>query len=90
MEQLYPFPLKAMGDLLSRFPGAEIVWCQEEPQNMGAWTFVEPRLHTVLDGLGAKVAVRYAGRAASASTATGLMSKHIAQRNQFLEEALGA
>jgi 2-oxoglutarate dehydrogenase E1 component len=50
---------------------------------------VEPRLHAVLDGLGAAKAVRYAGRPASASTATGLMSKHIAQRNQFLEEALG-
>jgi 2-oxoglutarate dehydrogenase E1 component len=90
VEQLYPFPLKAMGDLLSRFPRAEIVWCQEEPQNMGAWTFVEPRLYAVLDGLDAgKRMVRYAGRAASASTATGLMSKHVAQRDQLLEEALG-
>ena len=50
VEQLYPFPLKAMGELLSRFPAAEIVWCQEEPQNMGAWTFAEPRLDAVLDG----------------------------------------
>jgi 2-oxoglutarate dehydrogenase E1 component len=90
VEQLYPFPLKAMGDVLSRFPGAEIVWCQEEPQNMGAWSFVEPRLCAVLDGLNTgRRTVRYAGRAASASTATGLMSKHVAQRDQFLEEALG-
>ena len=91
VEQLYPFPLKAMGDLLSRFPSAEIVWCQEEPQNMGAWTFAEPRLYAVLDGLssGGKRGVRYAGRPASASTATGLMSKHVAQRDQFIEEALG-
>ena len=90
VEQLYPFPLKAMGDVLSRFPAAEIVWCQEEPQNMGAWTFVAPRLETVLEGIGAgKKPVRYAGRAASASTATGLMSKHMAQREQLTEEALG-
>ncbi len=90
VEQLYPFPLKAMGDLLSRFPKAEIVWCQEEPQNMGAWTFVEPRLYAVLDGLDTgKRTVRYAGRAAAASPATGLMSKHIAQRDQLVEEALG-
>jgi 2-oxoglutarate dehydrogenase E1 component len=90
VEQLYPFPLKAMGDLLSRFPNAEIVWCQEEPQNMGAWTFVEPRLCAVLDGLNTgKRSVRYAGRAASASPATGLMSKHIAQRDELLQEALG-
>jgi 2-oxoglutarate dehydrogenase E1 component len=89
VEQLYPFPLKAMGDVLSRFPAAEIVWCQEEPQNMGAWTFVAPRLEAVLEGMGAKKPVRYAGRAASASTATGLMSKHTAQRDQLIEEALG-
>jgi 2-oxoglutarate dehydrogenase E1 component len=89
VEQIYPFPLKAMGDLLSRFPAAEIVWCQEEPQNMGAWTFVEPRLAAVLDGLGVgRKPVRYAGRLASASTATGLMSRHMAQRDQLLEEAL--
>ena len=91
VEQLYPFPLKAMGDLLSRFPTAEVVWCQEEPQNMGAWTFAEPRLYAVLDGLssGGKRTVRYAGRPASASTATGMMSKHVQQRDQFIEEALG-
>jgi 2-oxoglutarate dehydrogenase E1 component len=91
VEQLYPFPLKAMGELLSRFKGAEVVWCQEEPQNMGAWTFVEPRLLAVLDMVKAKErSVRYAGRPAAASPATGLMSKHIEQRDRFLEEALGA
>lgn len=90
VEQLYPFPLKAMGDLLSRFPAAEIVWCQEEPQNMGAWTFVEPRLAAVLEGLGARrQKIRYAGRPASASTATGLMKRHTEQRDQLIEEALG-
>ena len=69
VEQLYPFPLKATGDLLSRFPEAEVVWCQEEPQNMGGWTFVEPRLHAVLESVGrGNAPVRYAGRAASAST----------------------
>jgi 2-oxoglutarate dehydrogenase E1 component len=91
VEQLYPFPLKATGDLLSRFPDAEIVWCQEEPQNMGGWTFVEPRICAVLEGLkqGHKP-VRYAGRTASASTATGLMSKHIAQRDHLVDEALNS
>jgi 2-oxoglutarate dehydrogenase E1 component len=91
VEQLYPFPLKATGDLMSRFPRAEVVWCQEEPQNMGGWTFVEPRLCAVLDGLKHKArrSIRYAGRAASASTATGLMSKHAAQRDHLLDEALG-
>ena len=90
VEQLYPFPLKATGDVMSRFPSAEVVWCQEEPQNMGGWTFVEPRLCAVLEGLRhRRMSVRYAGRAAAASTATGLMSKHLAQRDQLLEEALG-
>ncbi|HEY7006095.1 MAG TPA: 2-oxoglutarate dehydrogenase E1 component, partial [Sphingomicrobium sp.] len=73
VEQLYPFPLKAMGDVLTRFPAAEIVWCQEEPQNMGPWTFVEPRIQAVLDMVKAeRRTVRYAGRPASAATATGL------------------
>jgi 2-oxoglutarate dehydrogenase E1 component len=90
VEQLYPFPLKAMCELLSRYPGAEVVWCQEEPQNMGAWTFVEPRLLAVLDVIKAPERfVRYAGRPAAAATATGLMAKHIEQRDQLLEEALG-
>lgn len=90
VEQLYPFPLKATGDVLSRFPDAEIVWCQEEPQNMGSWTFVEPRLSAVLDGLGqGHKPVRYAGRPAAASPASGLMSKHLAQRDHLLDEALG-
>ena len=90
VEQLYPFPLKAMGEFLSRFPEAEIVWCQEEPQNMGGWTFVAPRLDAVLDMIGRKGAgVRYAGRPAAAATAVGTMSQHLKQRDRFLEEALG-
>jgi 2-oxoglutarate dehydrogenase E1 component len=90
VEQLYPFPLKAMAELLARFPGAEVVWSQEEPQNMGGWTFAEPRILAVLDMIRApKPAVRYAGRAAAAATATGLMSKHVEQRDRFLDEALG-
>ncbi len=90
VEQLYPFPLRATGDVLARFPEAEVVWCQEEPQNMGAWTFVEPRICAVLDGLKqGRKPVRYAGRAAAASTATGFLPKHIAQRDHLLEEALG-
>jgi 2-oxoglutarate dehydrogenase E1 component len=88
VEQLYPFPAKALITELSRFTKADIVWCQEEPKNMGAWSFVEPYLEWVLDGIGAeKRRPRYVGRAASAATATGLMSKHVAQLNAFLDEA---
>ncbi|MCY1707029.1 2-oxoglutarate dehydrogenase E1 component [Pannonibacter sp. SL95] len=88
VEQLYPFPKKALVQELSRFRNADMVWCQEEPQNMGAWTFVQPYIEWVLDQIGAKSRrPRYAGRAASASTATGLMSKHLAQLQAFLDEA---
>ena len=88
VEQLYPFPLKALVNELSRFRKAEIVWCQEEPKNMGAWTFVEPYLEWVLARPAARSKrPRYVGRPAAAATATGLMSKHLAQLKAFLDEA---
>ena len=88
VEQLYPFPAKALCTELARFRQADIVWCQEEPKNMGSWTFVEPYLEWVLDQVGAeRRRPRYVGRAASAATATGLMSRHVAQLKGFLEEA---
>jgi 2-oxoglutarate dehydrogenase E1 component len=91
VEQLYPFPLKSLAAQLGRFPNAEVVWCQEEPKNMGSWTFVEPYLEWVLEHAKTKVRrPRYAGRPASAATATGLMSKHQAQFKAFMDEALGA
>jgi 2-oxoglutarate dehydrogenase E1 component len=90
LEQLYPFPTKALITELSRFKQAEMVWCQEEPRNMGAWFFVDTFLQWVLNQIGAKHrTMRYAGRPASASPAVGQMSKHLAQLKQFLEEALG-
>ena len=90
IEQLFPFPTKALISELSRFKQAEMVWCQEEPRNMGAWFFVDVYLQWILNQIGAQVrTMRYAGRPASASTAVGQMSKHLAQLKQFLEEALG-
>ncbi len=90
VEQLYPWPHKALINLLSRFKQAEIVWCQEEPYNMGAWSFAQPNIERVLDFIGAaRTRPRYAGRPPSASTATGLMSRHLAELKAFLEEALG-
>jgi 2-oxoglutarate dehydrogenase E1 component len=89
IEQLYPFPTKALMAELSRFKQAEIVWCQEEPRNMGAWVFVDIFLEWVLNQIGAKYRrARYTGRPASASTAVGQMSLHLAQLKQFLEDAL--
>ncbi|HEX2136099.1 MAG TPA: 2-oxoglutarate dehydrogenase E1 component [Microvirga sp.] len=91
VEQLYPFPVKSLATELARFKKADVIWCQEEPKNMGSWMFVEPYLEWVLKTAGSKVErPRYAGRAASAATATGLMSKHMAQLQAFLDEALAA
>ena len=90
LEQLYPFPAKALITELSRFKQAEMVWCQEEPKNMGAWSFIDPYLEWVLDHIDAeKRRVRYTGRAASASPAAGTMANHQKQLADFLEDALG-
>ncbi|MES1991465.1 MAG: 2-oxoglutarate dehydrogenase E1 component [Pseudomonadota bacterium] len=89
VEQLYPFPAKSLMTELARFKQAEIVWCQEEPKNMGAWQFMEPNIEWVLDQVGARYRrAKYVGRPASAATAVGLMSKHIQQLNQLLADAL--
>jgi 2-oxoglutarate dehydrogenase E1 component len=90
LEQLYPWPIKSMMHELARFPSAELVWCQEEPKNMGGYMFAEPWLELTLEklDLNAKRA-RYAGRPASASTAAGAMSKHLKELEALLEAALG-
>ncbi|MEZ5890677.1 MAG: 2-oxoglutarate dehydrogenase E1 component [Xanthobacteraceae bacterium] len=90
VEQLYPFPAKELFTRLNRFKTAELVWCQEEPRNMGAWLFVEPYLEWELNQIRADVRrPRYAGRPAAAATATGLMSKHLDQLKALLNDALG-
>ena len=69
--------------------GAEMVWCQEEPKNQGAWTFIEPNIEWVLTRIGAKhTRPVYAGRPASASPATGLASQHKAQQEALVDAAL--
>ena len=89
IEQLYPFPARALITELCRFKNAEMLWCQEEPKNMGAWFFVEPNIEWVLNHIDAAYKrARYVGRPSSAATATGLMSKHIAELNAFVDEAL--
>jgi 2-oxoglutarate dehydrogenase E1 component len=89
VEQLYPFPMKALVQELTRFKQAGIVWCQEEPRNMGGWHFIEPYVEWVLGQVeGASRRPRYAGRPASAATATGVMATHQAQLKALLDEAL--
>ncbi len=88
LEQFYPWPMKSLCAELKRFPGAELVWCQEEPKNMGGWTFVDPWLELTLKRLNVKAKrARYVGRPASASTAAGLMSRHTRELENFLTQA---
>jgi len=88
LEQFYPWPMKSMMTELARFPNAELVWCQEEPKNMGGWTFVDPWIELTLEKLDVKAKrARYVGRPASASTAAGLMSRHLKELDAFLTDA---
>ena len=74
---------------LTRFKNAQICWCQEEPKNQGAWSFIEPNLEWVLHKIRTKVKrPTYAGRAASASPATGLATQHKKQQTNLINEAL--
>ena len=89
IEQFYPFPAHSLINELERFKGAEMIWCQEEPKNQGAWTFIEPNIEWVLSRIKAKhTRPRYVGRATSASPATGLASQHKAQQQALVNEAL--
>jgi 2-oxoglutarate dehydrogenase E1 component len=88
LEQFYPWPLKSLSNELKRFKNAELVWCQEEPKNMGGWQFVDPWLELTLERLSIKAKrARYVGRPASASTAAGLMTRHLKELETFLTEA---
>ncbi len=89
LEQFYPFPALSLTKELGRFKQAEMVWCQEEPKNQGGWTFVEPNLEWVLGRIEARYGrVRYVGRPASASPATGLARQHNEQQAALVDEAL--
>ncbi|MFT6673876.1 MAG: 2-oxoglutarate dehydrogenase E1 component [Sulfitobacter sp.] len=88
-EQFYPFPAQSAVKELERFKEAEMVWCQEEPKNQGAWSFIEPNIEWVLGRIKAKhTRPDYAGRATAASPATGLASQHKAQQAALVDEAL--
>ncbi|MDY0881723.1 2-oxoglutarate dehydrogenase E1 component [Dongia soli] len=90
VEQLYPFPAKSLAAELKRFPKAEIVWCQEEPKNMGAWTFVMPEIEAVMETNGHRQPrLIYAGRPAAAAPATGLFRRHVKEQATLIDQALG-
>jgi 2-oxoglutarate dehydrogenase E1 component len=92
IEQIYPFPGEPLALRLSRMPALEeVVWCQEEPKNNGAWFFVEPEIEETLAAAGKSgvTRARYAGRGASASPATGLAKRHAAEQAALVADALG-
>ncbi|MBK8210762.1 MAG: 2-oxoglutarate dehydrogenase E1 component [Rhodospirillales bacterium] len=89
VEQLYPWPRLRVIEQCNRYPSAEMIWCQEEPANMGAWTFVLPRLANIMEELGRGPQLpTYVGRAAAASPATGLLKAHEAEQKQLVDRAL--
>ena len=90
LEQLYPFPAKALTPIISRFKNADFIWCQEEPKNMGPWNTMERYIDWCLTKAKCeKNKVKYVGRSPAASTATGLMSKHQKQQKMLIDSALG-
>jgi 2-oxoglutarate dehydrogenase E1 component len=91
LEQLHPFPEKTLTRELTPYRNAELVWCQEEPENMGAWNFVDRRIERVLTGIG-NAAKRpcYVGRDAAASPATGSARAHAAEQAALVADALGS
>ena len=90
IEQLYPFPAKTLANLLKKYEKAEFIWCQEEPKNMGAWNTMRNYIDRTLEIIHfTKDKVRYVGRKASSSTATGNLNKHLAQQKEILEKILG-
>tara|TARA_Y100000992_G_scaffold160180_1_gene107208 strand:- start:278 stop:790 length:513 start_codon:yes stop_codon:yes gene_type:complete len=89
IEQLYPFPAKTLANLLKKYEKAEFIWCQEEPKNMGAWNTVRNYIDRTLEIIYFnRDKVKYVGRKASSSTATGNLNKHLAQQKEILEKVL--
>jgi 2-oxoglutarate dehydrogenase E1 component len=89
LEQLYPFPTDAVLSELEPYKHCHIVWCQEEPRNMGAWSFVADFIEEVALEIGAKYTrPRYAGRPSAASPATGQASRHVAEQARLVDDAL--
>ncbi|CAH9115056.1 unnamed protein product [Cuscuta europaea] len=90
VEQLCPFPYDLIQRELKRYPNAEIVWCQEEPMNMGAYHYITPRLYTAMRALGRGNMddINYVGRAPSAATATGFYQVHVKEQTEIVQKAL--
>ncbi|MEO0983237.1 MAG: 2-oxoglutarate dehydrogenase E1 component [Pseudomonadota bacterium] len=90
VEQFYPVPRKSLMQELRRFKQAELVWCQEEPRNMGGWAFIRDEIEWCAGQIDMEnPRPKYAGRDPSAATATGLLSKHNEEKDELIDAALG-
>ncbi|PPR52772.1 MAG: hypothetical protein CFH14_00001, partial [Alphaproteobacteria bacterium MarineAlpha5_Bin4] len=91
LEQIYPFPYKTLQEEIEKFSDCEIVWCQEEPKNMGAWEFVKSRIEVVLEKVKSKnTNLHFIGRKAAASPATGVFDRHLANQKNLIRIAVEA
>ena len=91
LEQIYPFPYENFKEELQNFKNAEIIWCQEEPKNMGAWGFIRSRIKNVMNAAGIKKSeLYYVGRSPSAPPATGIADRHKINQKYILRLALEA
>ncbi|MES2984312.1 MAG: 2-oxoglutarate dehydrogenase E1 component [Pseudomonadota bacterium] len=89
VEQYYPFPAKEIEAALAKYPNAEVVWAQEEPQNMGAWTFISPRINEVMEKIAHGAGrLRYIGRKEAASPAAGYMKLHVREQEALIASAM--
>lgn len=89
VEQYYPFPANEVEAALAKYPNAQVCWAQEEPKNMGAWSFIGPRIGDVLDAIGAASnRIRYIGRKEAASPAAGYMKLHTREQLALVEDAM--
>ncbi len=90
LEQLYPFPYEALKQGIKKFNQCEMIWCQEEPKNMGTWEFVEKRLKSVFNYIGSKDELYFIGRRAAASPATGVFDRHLSNQKNIIRLAIEA
>jgi len=91
LEQIYPFPHKTLVEILSQTKKAELVWCQEEPKNMGSWTFVRDYLEAAMQEAGMSTSrAIYAGRKEAASPATGSAARHKHEQEELVSAALAS
>ena len=89
---MYPFPQRSLTAELIKYPNAEVIWCQEEPRNSGAWHFMDRRIEELLaaiEGVEMKASrPSYVGRIDSAASATGLLKRHLKEQAALVDEAL--